>query len=166
MTRSVGKTTRAPWFAVVAPGILVAATGVGAGDLLTAGLAGSAVGLGILWAAGRCPLPLGLRSGNSDPIGKQPGGTPANPHEKQRNRMKKRLRTATGEGRMPGTYLWDGSAASAGHDAEQIRPELECGGQCLTFVCPLEGVLTRNRRTLSDAAASNRYGVPRFVPDF
>lgn len=37
--------------AVIAPGLLVAATGVGAGDLLTAGLAGSAVGLSILWAA-------------------------------------------------------------------------------------------------------------------
>ena len=32
------------------PGILVAATGVGAGDLITASLAGSAVGLGALWA--------------------------------------------------------------------------------------------------------------------
>ncbi|MDH3283844.1 MAG: Nramp family divalent metal transporter [Acidobacteriota bacterium] len=35
----------------VAPGLLIAATGVGAGDLLTAGLAGSVVGLSILWAA-------------------------------------------------------------------------------------------------------------------
>ncbi len=34
----------------VAPGLLIAATGVGAGDLLTAGLAGSVVGLSILWA--------------------------------------------------------------------------------------------------------------------
>ena len=33
------------------PGILVAATGVGAGDLLTASMAGSKVGLAILWAA-------------------------------------------------------------------------------------------------------------------
>ncbi len=32
------------------PGILVAATGVGAGDLITASLAGSAAGLGVLWA--------------------------------------------------------------------------------------------------------------------
>lgn len=39
------------WFAAIAPGILVAATGVGAGDLLTASLGGSAVGLAILWAA-------------------------------------------------------------------------------------------------------------------
>ncbi|WP_255217252.1 Nramp family divalent metal transporter [Myxococcus sp. AM010] len=33
------------------PGMLVAATGVGAGDLLTASLGGSAVGMAILWAA-------------------------------------------------------------------------------------------------------------------
>jgi Mn2+/Fe2+ NRAMP family transporter len=39
------------WFTLLAPGILVAATGVGAGDLLTASIAGSTVGLGILWAA-------------------------------------------------------------------------------------------------------------------
>jgi len=39
------------WIAAVAPGILIAATGVGAGDLLTGSLAGSAVGLVILWAA-------------------------------------------------------------------------------------------------------------------
>ena len=38
-------------FAVVGPGILVAATGVGAGDLLTASIAGSVVGVSILWAA-------------------------------------------------------------------------------------------------------------------
>ena len=36
---------------VLGPGILVAATGVGAGDLLTAGLAGSRHGLTLLWAA-------------------------------------------------------------------------------------------------------------------
>lgn len=34
-----------------APGILIAATGVGAGDLLTASLGGSAVGVAIIWAA-------------------------------------------------------------------------------------------------------------------
>ncbi len=39
------------WFHAVAPGILVAATGVGAGDLMTASLGGSAVGLVIIWAA-------------------------------------------------------------------------------------------------------------------
>ncbi|MHC4444964.1 MAG: Nramp family divalent metal transporter [Planctomycetota bacterium] len=38
-------------FAAIGPGILVAATGVGAGDVLTAGLGGSAVGLAVLWAA-------------------------------------------------------------------------------------------------------------------
>ncbi|MFK7961233.1 MAG: Nramp family divalent metal transporter [Phycisphaerales bacterium] len=36
---------------VLGPGILVAATGVGAGDLATAGLAGSNLGLAIAWAA-------------------------------------------------------------------------------------------------------------------
>lgn len=36
---------------LLGPGILVAATGVGAGDLLTAGLAGSRHGLTLLWAA-------------------------------------------------------------------------------------------------------------------
>lgn len=35
---------------VIGPGILVAATGVGAGDLLTASLGGSVLGVGILWA--------------------------------------------------------------------------------------------------------------------
>jgi len=39
------------WLAIIGPGILVAATGVGAGDLLTASIAGSRVGLAILWAA-------------------------------------------------------------------------------------------------------------------
>ena len=40
-----------PWLAVIAPGILVATTGVGAGDLLTASIAGSKAGLAILWSA-------------------------------------------------------------------------------------------------------------------
>ena len=35
----------------IGPGILVAATGVGAGDIMTASLGGSAVGVCILWAA-------------------------------------------------------------------------------------------------------------------
>jgi Mn2+/Fe2+ NRAMP family transporter len=39
------------WLAVFAPGILVVATGVGTGDLMTASLAGSQVGLAVLWAA-------------------------------------------------------------------------------------------------------------------
>ncbi|MDA1316349.1 MAG: Nramp family divalent metal transporter [Acidobacteria bacterium] len=43
--------SRSALFAIIAPGILLAATGVGAGDLLTATLAGSEVGLSVLWAA-------------------------------------------------------------------------------------------------------------------
>jgi Mn2+/Fe2+ NRAMP family transporter len=39
------------WLAIIAPGILVATTGVGAGDLLTASIAGSKAGLAILWSA-------------------------------------------------------------------------------------------------------------------
>ena len=35
---------------LVGPGILVAATGVGAGDLATAGFAGSQLGVAVLWA--------------------------------------------------------------------------------------------------------------------
>ncbi len=42
---------RPSWFSAIAPGVLVAATGVGAGDLLTAGIAGSRVGVAVLWAA-------------------------------------------------------------------------------------------------------------------
>ena len=37
-------------YSLLLPGILLAATGVGAGDLLTASLAGSEVGLAVLWA--------------------------------------------------------------------------------------------------------------------
>ena len=36
--------------ALIAPGLLVAATGVGAGDLLTASYAGSQAGLALVWA--------------------------------------------------------------------------------------------------------------------
>lgn len=39
------------FFKRIAPGILVAATGVGAGDLINASLAGSRLGLVVLWAA-------------------------------------------------------------------------------------------------------------------
>jgi len=39
------------FFAIIGPGLLVAATGVGAGDLATASLAGSRLGTAILWAA-------------------------------------------------------------------------------------------------------------------
>jgi Mn2+/Fe2+ NRAMP family transporter len=38
-------------FVMIGPGLLVAATGVGAGDLATASFAGSLLGTGILWAA-------------------------------------------------------------------------------------------------------------------
>ena len=37
-------------FAVIGPGILVAATGVGAGDLATAAFTGSRLGMAVLWA--------------------------------------------------------------------------------------------------------------------
>jgi Mn2+/Fe2+ NRAMP family transporter len=42
---------RFSFLVVIGPGILIAATGVGAGDLLTASLAGSRHGLALLWAA-------------------------------------------------------------------------------------------------------------------
>ncbi|MEM8735643.1 MAG: Nramp family divalent metal transporter [Planctomycetota bacterium] len=41
---------RLSWFAAIGPGILVAATGVGAGDLATATLAGAKLGTAVLWA--------------------------------------------------------------------------------------------------------------------
>ena len=37
-------------FKLILPGILVAATGVGAGDLATAGFAGAKFGVGVAWA--------------------------------------------------------------------------------------------------------------------
>ncbi len=40
---------RRHWFSKIAPGILLAATGVGAGDILTTSLAGSEVGLVLMW---------------------------------------------------------------------------------------------------------------------
>lgn len=43
--------SRTPPIALILPGLLVAATGVGAGDLFTASLAGSKLQLAILWAA-------------------------------------------------------------------------------------------------------------------
>ena len=42
--------TNSTLFAMIGPGILVAATGVGAGDLATAAFTGSALGLTVLWA--------------------------------------------------------------------------------------------------------------------
>lgn len=47
----MSSTPHVPWFRILLPGILVAATGVGAGDLLTASLAGSELGTVILWGA-------------------------------------------------------------------------------------------------------------------
>ena len=44
-------TTSARWSVVLGPGLLVAATGIGAGDLVTATLAGSDMGLVVVWAA-------------------------------------------------------------------------------------------------------------------
>ena len=41
---------RLGFFRILGPGILVAATGVGAGDLATAGFAGSQLGTAVLWA--------------------------------------------------------------------------------------------------------------------
>ena len=38
------------WLAVIGPGLLVAATGVGAGDLWTAGYTGEMLGVAVLWA--------------------------------------------------------------------------------------------------------------------
>src|ERR671913_2046375 len=38
-------------FAIILPGVLVAATGVGVGDLAGAGFAGSKLGYAVLWAA-------------------------------------------------------------------------------------------------------------------
>jgi Mn2+/Fe2+ NRAMP family transporter len=46
-----GRSARIGFLAAVGPGILIAATGVGAGDLLTASLAGSKLGLTVAWAA-------------------------------------------------------------------------------------------------------------------
>ena len=46
------KGTRKPnLLAIIGPGLLVAATGIGAGDLATASFAGSFLGTGVLWAA-------------------------------------------------------------------------------------------------------------------
>lgn len=39
------------WLAALGPGILVAATGVGTGDLVTGALAGTTLGVAVLWAA-------------------------------------------------------------------------------------------------------------------
>lgn len=49
MTRSRPSLLAAP-LALIGPGLIVAATGVGAGDLATAGFAGSKIGLAVAWA--------------------------------------------------------------------------------------------------------------------
>ena len=51
MTEQVRHSHKFSLFAMIGPGLLVAATGVGAGDLATASFAGSLLGNGILWAA-------------------------------------------------------------------------------------------------------------------
>ncbi len=51
MTNADPQTRLTRWLALFGPGLLVAATGVGAGDLLTASLAGARHGLTLLWAA-------------------------------------------------------------------------------------------------------------------
>lgn len=49
-TPSAVDTRKVGWLAAVGPGMLVAATGVGAGDLATSALAGGRLGVGIIWA--------------------------------------------------------------------------------------------------------------------
>jgi len=44
------KSSAPRFLAIIGPGILVAATGVGAGDLATASLAGANLGVAVLWA--------------------------------------------------------------------------------------------------------------------
>ncbi len=50
MSKTTIKNNKPSPFAIILPGILIAATGVGAGDLATASFAGSQLGLAILWA--------------------------------------------------------------------------------------------------------------------
>lgn len=44
------ETTGRGWLRIIGPGLLIAATGVGAGDLASAGFAGSQLGTAVLWA--------------------------------------------------------------------------------------------------------------------
>jgi Mn2+/Fe2+ NRAMP family transporter len=48
--KRVNETNRPSLLAIIMPGFLVAATGVGAGDLATASFTGSQLGLAVLWA--------------------------------------------------------------------------------------------------------------------
>lgn len=50
MSETETATIKPSLLAIIAPGVLIAATGVGAGDLATASFAGSHLGLAILWA--------------------------------------------------------------------------------------------------------------------
>ncbi len=50
MTANGSSGSRFGWFSQFTPGLLLAATGVGAGDLMTGSLAGSELGVSILWA--------------------------------------------------------------------------------------------------------------------
>ena len=47
---NTGLIKQPPWFMLLGPGLLIAATGVGAGDLATASFSGSHLGLAVLWA--------------------------------------------------------------------------------------------------------------------
>ncbi len=47
--RTVAASRSAGWLRVIGPGVLVAATGVGAGDLATGALVGSKLGVAVLW---------------------------------------------------------------------------------------------------------------------
>ena len=58
---------RTKLLAIIGPGILVAATGVGAGDLATGALAGSKLGVALLVLNGRSAL-VGRRYRNSPPV--------------------------------------------------------------------------------------------------
>lgn len=46
----MNKSSQSSWYKIILPGLLVAATGVGAGDLATASFTGSQLGVSILWA--------------------------------------------------------------------------------------------------------------------
>ena len=50
MPPPINQTKRPGFFEIIGPGILIAATGVGAGDLATATFSGSKLGTAVLWA--------------------------------------------------------------------------------------------------------------------
>ena len=49
-SRRANPPMRTNWFRLIAPGLMMAATGVGAGDLMTGTLAGTELGTAVLWA--------------------------------------------------------------------------------------------------------------------